>query len=164
VGFYASKSGGGLIVEIPRIGYPWWSCERWQKGLGICGCKVASVGSETWQGLEAVELLRNYFLAELREFYRRERQWLVLLPEVERRLSQGEVREAVEQHLEQTVAHVNLLEELFYLIRADDRRGALRMRPLLEEADEVLAALTQSSLPARVPLLTRRIYPGGGRN
>lgn len=114
--------------------------------------------------METVDLLRNYFLEELREFYRRERQWLIILPEVERRLSQWEVRLAVEQHLEQTVAHVNLLEAVFGLIRADDLRGALRMRPLLQKADEVLAALTRSSLPGRMRPVRRRLHPAGGRN
>lgn len=110
-----------------------------------------------------MELLRIYFMEELSEFHRREKRWLIILPEVERHLHRSAVAAAVEQHLEQTVAHVNFLEELFRLIRAADLPGSQRMRPLLQKADEVLAAVARSSLPSRVRPV-RTVYPSGGRN
>lgn len=100
--------------------------------------------------------LKSFFMEEFRELYRKEKQWLIILPEVARNMPPDEVDDAVAQHLERTAAHVNRLEEIFRLLVATDQRASKKMQPLLREADEVLAAVTLSSFAARNRAATGR--------
>lgn len=81
--------------------------------------------------------------------HRRERRWLLILPEVARNMPPPAVERAVTKHLEQTVARVIQLEEIALLLAAADWRESHSMRPLLRQADEVLTAVTRSSTVVR---------------
>jgi ferritin-like metal-binding protein YciE len=93
--------------------------------------------------------LKSFFLEEFRELYRREKQWLIILPEVARHMPPSAVRNAVAEHLERTAARVNRLEEIFRLLAETDQQASRSVKPLLFEADQVLAAVTLSSFAAR---------------
>ena len=93
--------------------------------------------------------LKSFFMEEFRELYRREKRWLIILPEVARNMPPEEVSSAVAEHLERTVARVSRLEKIFHLMAETDRKESFRMRPLLAEADQVLAAVTLSSVAFR---------------
>jgi ferritin-like metal-binding protein YciE len=93
--------------------------------------------------------LQTYFLNEFRELFRRERKWLIILPEVARNMPPDKVNRAVTEHLERTAAQVGRLEEIFRLLAQTDQQASVAVRPLLREADEVLAAVTLSSVAAR---------------
>lgn len=116
--------------------------------------------------------LHLFFLKELCELYRREKRWLIILPEVKRNLPPPDVEYAVEQHLEQTAERVIRLEELLALIVASDRSSLRTVGPLLKEADNVLAAVTLSSLRIGGAAgrrrgtrpTTRRVWTVGGQN
>ncbi len=88
-------------------------------------------------------------MEEFRELYRREKRWLIILPEVTRNMPHLEVERAVEHHLEQTAARVKRLEGIFKLMRLADRNGSWVVKPLLKEADAVLTAVAISSREAR---------------
>jgi ferritin-like metal-binding protein YciE len=93
--------------------------------------------------------LKSFFLEEFRELYRRERKWLIILPEVARNMPPAEVRTAVTEHLERTAAHVSRLEDIYQLLVQADAQASSTFQPLLREADDVLAAVTLSSVEAR---------------
>lgn len=112
--------------------------------------------------------LRTFFMKEFRELYRRERKWLIILPEVARNMPPPEVDHAVNEHLERTAAQVNRLEEIFRLLAATDLRASRSVEPFLQEADDVLTAVTLSSVAARRKAGEvgnfRPWFPPGSRN
>ena len=93
--------------------------------------------------------LKSFFMEEFRELYRREKRWLIIWPEVARNMSLADASTAVSDHLERTAARVSRLERIFHLMAETDRKESFRMRPLLAEADQVLAAVTMSSVAFR---------------
>jgi ferritin-like metal-binding protein YciE len=96
-----------------------------------------------------MEALQDFFMEEFRELYRREKRWMIILPEVARNLSPVAVDRAVTQHLEQTAARVLYLENIFQLMAAVDSAESRAIRPLLKEVDEVLTAVALSSTAVR---------------
>ena len=93
--------------------------------------------------------LKSFFMEEFRDFYRKEKRWLGLLPEVARSMPPAAVRLAVTEHLERTAARVDRLERIFRLMAETDQMETHSIRPFLLEADQVLMAVTISSVAIR---------------
>lgn len=93
--------------------------------------------------------LRNFFMEEFRELYRCEKRWLIILPEVTRNMPPSDVERAVVEHLEQTVARVIRLEEIFAFLAAEDHKESQTIKPFLKEAGNVLTAVTRSTAAVR---------------
>lgn len=139
-------SGGRIEKE--------WAKGRNRSGRGGGG---RNHGEGEIREVKPLQPLRHCFLQELCELYRREKRWLIHFPEVERQMPAPEVDQAVERHLEQTVARVLRLEQLLELMKVADRRGSRVMLPLLRDADDVLTAVTLSSKVKRAEAGRRRL-------
>lgn len=98
-------------------------------------------------------------MEELRELYRCEKRWLIILPEVARNMPAEEVEQAVVQHLEQTAARVILLEEIFESLAVANRSESKAIKPLLQEAGNVLTAVTRSTAAVREQAVARPFIP-----
>lgn len=96
-----------------------------------------------------MEPLKSFFMDEFREFYRKEKRWLGILPEVARNMPPAAASLAVAEHLERTAARVDRLERIFRMMKETDQKDSHSLWPLLLEADQVLAAVTISSVAFR---------------
>ena len=68
--------------------------------------------SET-KGNMKLDTLEKLYISELRDLYSAENQLLKALPKMAKGASSPELKDAFEQHLEQTKGHVERLEQLF---------------------------------------------------
>lgn len=60
-----------------------------------------------------IESLHDLFVNELRDLYHAEHQLVKALPRMAKAASSGELRQALEEHLEQTQGHAERLEQIF---------------------------------------------------
>lgn len=81
--------------------------------------------------------LGTLFTDELKDLYSAEKQILRALPKIVRATSTDSLREALEEHLEQTEGHVERLEEIFeHLEMSPGRKKCKGMEGLLVEGEE----------------------------
>ena len=95
--------------------------------------------------------LTELFLAELADVYSAEQQLVKALPKVAEAATSSELKEAVENHLEQTQEHVRRLEQVFELF--DTKPKAKRLRPGRVHRKAVL-----DSLPSEQQVLAEQVY------
>lgn len=82
--------------------------------------------------------LRETFLEELGTIYDAERQLLKALPRMARAGGHDDLRHAFEEHLEQTEAQVERLEQIFEIISEEpNTRSCKAMDGLIKEADQL---------------------------
>ncbi|HLH54159.1 MAG TPA: ferritin-like domain-containing protein [Verrucomicrobiae bacterium] len=90
--------------------------------------------------------LQELFLDELADVYSAEQQLIKALPKVAKNADSDELREAVEEHLEQTKEHAKRLEEVARgLDQSIKRKTCAAMKGLVEEANEVMREQKGSS-------------------
>jgi ferritin-like metal-binding protein YciE len=95
----------------------------------------------------AIQSMQDLMLEELRELYSAERLALRSYPRLRKSLQTQSLREAVEQHTEQTKGQVERLERVFELLEQRPRAKTCHaMQGLLEEAQEH----AKSDLPAEL--------------
>src|SRR5437763_13682958 len=83
--------------------------------------------------------LQKLYTDELRDLYNAENQLLKALPKMAKAASSEELREAFENHLEQTETHVARLEEVFEdLDEKPKGKTCHGMKGLIEEGSEIL--------------------------
>jgi ferritin-like metal-binding protein YciE len=83
--------------------------------------------------------LQKLYTDELRDLYNAENQLLKALPKMAKAASSEELKEAFEQHLEQTKGHVKRLEQVFEELDEKPKGKTCRaMKGLIEEGSEVL--------------------------
>ena len=83
--------------------------------------------------------LQDLFIDELRDLYSAENQLLKALPKMARGASSAELRQAFEEHLEQTKGHVERLEQIFDgLDESPKGKTCHAMKGLVEEGSEIL--------------------------
>ena len=92
-----------------------------------------------------MKALRHYFMEEFRELYRSEKRWLRIMPRVARNMPPRAMERATAQHLEQTAARVVHLGEIFHVMIAKNGKEPQEIKRLLNEADEVLTAVSVAS-------------------
>ncbi|HLV78902.1 MAG TPA: ferritin-like domain-containing protein [Chthonomonadaceae bacterium] len=86
-----------------------------------------------------IQSLQDLYVEELRNLYSAETQILKALPKMEQKAVSEELKNAFQQHLQQTQQHVRRLEQIFQKMQVDPKGKACKgMRGLLEEADEFL--------------------------
>jgi ferritin-like metal-binding protein YciE len=86
-----------------------------------------------------LDTLKNLYISELRDLYSAENQLLKALPKMANGASSPELKDAFEQHLEQTKGHVERLEQLFeQLDESPKGKTCQAMKGLIKEASEVL--------------------------
>ena len=86
-----------------------------------------------------LDTLENLYISELRDLYSAENQLLKALPKMAKGASSPELKDAFEQHLEQTKGHVQRLEQLFeQLDETPKGKTCQAMKGLIEEGSEIL--------------------------
>jgi len=86
-----------------------------------------------------LDSLETLFIEELRDIYSAENQLLKALPKMAKRAKSEELKEAFEDHLEQTKEHVERLDEIFgTLDKSPKGKTCKAMKGLIEEGSEVL--------------------------
>src|SRR6266704_1680290 len=66
--------------------------------------------------MEKLDSLQSLLLHEVKDLYHAEKQLVKALPKVAEKASSPQLKNAVEQHLQQTEGHVNRLEEIFRML------------------------------------------------
>lgn len=83
--------------------------------------------------------LRKLFVEELRDLYSAENQLVKALPKMAKGASSEELKQALEDHLEQTQGQVERLEEVFeQLDETPKGKTCKAMKGLVEEGSEIL--------------------------
>jgi ferritin-like metal-binding protein YciE len=86
-----------------------------------------------------LDTLKKLYVEELRDLYDAENQLLKALPKMAKGASSQELKQAFEDHLEQTKDHVERLEEIFKgLDESSKGKTCHGMKGLLEEGSEIL--------------------------
>jgi ferritin-like metal-binding protein YciE len=83
--------------------------------------------------------LRQLYVEELRDLYNAENQLVKALPKMAKGASSDELKQAFENHLEQTEGHVERLEKIFKnLDESPKGKTCHAMKGLVEEGSEIL--------------------------
>lgn len=86
-----------------------------------------------------LESLHDLFVAELRDLYSAENQIVKALPKMAKAASSPELREAFEEHLQQTEQQVARLEKIFKKLRLAARgKKCKALEGLIEEGKELM--------------------------
>jgi ferritin-like metal-binding protein YciE len=84
--------------------------------------------------------LHKLFLDELADIYNAEQQLTKALPKLAKTAKSDELREAFEQHLEETENHVSRLDQVFKSLGESTKRKKCKgMEGLIEEGEEVIS-------------------------
>ena len=93
----------------------------------------------------AQKSMKDLFYEELEDLYDAEKQIVKALPKVAEAVASEELRNALEEHLEQTKQHVTRLEQVFRAIgREAKAKKCEGMKGLLEEGENVISELDES--------------------
>ena len=83
--------------------------------------------------------LRKLYVEELRDLYNAENQLVKALPKMAKGASSDELKQAFENHLEQTEGHVERLEDIFKNLNESPKGNTCHaMKGLVEEGSEML--------------------------
>lgn len=86
-----------------------------------------------------LDSLRTLWIEELRDLYNAENQLVKALPKMAKKASNPELREAFENHLEETRNHVERLEEIFSRLgKKPTGKTCQAMKGLIEEGSELM--------------------------
>ena len=86
-----------------------------------------------------LDSLETLYVEELRDLYNAENQLLKALPKMAKDASAPELKQAFEDHLEQTEEHVERLEEIFEkLDKKPTGKTCKAMKGLIEEGSEIM--------------------------
>jgi ferritin-like metal-binding protein YciE len=87
----------------------------------------------------AVKTMKDLLIDELRDIYHAEKQLTRALPKMGRAASNGQLKEAFTQHLEETRGQIERLEQVFELLDTRTRgKPCHAMEGLIEEAKEIM--------------------------
>jgi len=86
-----------------------------------------------------LDTLKKLYVEELRDIYNAENQLIKALPKMAKGASSAELKQAFEDHLEQTKEHVERLDEIFgRLGEKPNGKTCKAMKGLIEEGSEML--------------------------
>ena len=86
-----------------------------------------------------LDSLRTLWIEEMRDLYNAENQLVKALPKMAKKASNPELREAFENHLEETRNHVERLEEIFSRLgKKPSGKTCKAMKGLIEEGSEMM--------------------------
>lgn len=89
--------------------------------------------------MEKIDSLETLLVHELKDLYHAEKQLVKALPKVAKTAAAPELKEAIEEHLEETEGHVERLEKIFQLL--DQPAKAVKckaMEGILEEGEDTM--------------------------
>lgn len=91
------------------------------------------------KGNMKLDTLQTLYISELRDLYSAETQLVKAMPKMAKGASSPELKDAFEQHLEQTKGHVERLEQLFEQLGESPKgKTCQAMKGLIEEGSEIL--------------------------
>lgn len=106
--------------------------------------RMSSGGDMESEGMDTE--LHKLFLDELADIYNAEQQLTKALPKLAKAAQSDELREALEQHLEETEEHISRLEQVAESLDETLKRKTCKaMKGLLEEGDEIVKEQKNSS-------------------
>jgi len=83
--------------------------------------------------------MQELFLEQLRDIYDAEKQLTKALPKLAKAAESDELTEALTSHLEETQGHVQRLEQVFQIVKANAKGKPCKgMKGLLEEGNEAI--------------------------
>lgn len=84
--------------------------------------------------------LQQLFVEELKDLYNAEKQILKALPKVVKKVQNEDLRQALEEHYEQTENHADRLEQVLGKLGESPRgKKCKAMQGLIEESDEMMS-------------------------
>jgi ferritin-like metal-binding protein YciE len=105
-----------------------------------------SATSEEREGNKMSNDLHELFLDELADIYNAEEQLTKALPKLAKTAKNDQLREAFEQHLEETENHVTRLEQVIESLGESMKRKKCKgMEGVIEEGEEVISEQKNSS-------------------
>jgi ferritin-like metal-binding protein YciE len=91
--------------------------------------------------------LRDLYIDELKDIYNAENQLVKALPKLARAAVSDELRQGLEEHLEQTKGHVERLEQIFQMLDESPKGKKCKgMEGLIEEGSEAMEEDYEGSL------------------
>jgi ferritin-like metal-binding protein YciE len=94
-----------------------------------------------------LDTLKRLYVEELRDIYNAEQQLVKALPKIAKAASSDDLRDAIENHLEETKGHVERLEQIFEgLDESPKGKTCHGMKGLIEEGSETLDAKGEDSV------------------
>ena len=85
------------------------------------------------------EDLRELFVDELKDLYSAEKQLVAALPKMAKAANSEELKEAFQEHLEQTKGHVQRLDQIFQALGKNPRgKKCVGMEGLIKEGQEAI--------------------------
>ncbi len=95
----------------------------------------------------AIKTPQDLFLNELRDIYHAEKQILKALPKMAKQASHPELKQALEQHVEETRGQVERIEQVFEMLDVGKRaKRCEAMEGLIEEARGHMEEIENKSL------------------
>ena len=95
----------------------------------------------------AVETINDLFLEELKDLYSAEHQITKALPKMAKAASTEQLRQAFENHLEETKGHVNRLEQIFETLGNSGKGKTCEgMKGLLSEGSEIIGEVEKGDV------------------
>jgi ferritin-like metal-binding protein YciE len=95
---------------------------------------------QDWEDITmAVKSVNDLLLEELRDIYHAEKQLVKALPKMAKKAKSDQLRQAIEEHLEETKGQVERLEQAFQKMEVPTRgKRCEAMEGLIAEAEEVM--------------------------
>lgn len=91
--------------------------------------------------MSSIKSMEDLFLDQLRDIYHAEKQLVKALPKMAKNSSSPDLKNAFEEHLQQTEHHVERIEQVFERINARAKaKKCVAMEGLIEEGQELLEA------------------------
>jgi ferritin-like metal-binding protein YciE/sporulation protein YlmC with PRC-barrel domain len=122
-------------------------------------CSFCKNKKQKERTMERIDTLEALLVHELKDLYHAEKQLIKALPKVAKKASSPQLKDAIEEHLQQTEGHVERLEQIFEML-GEPAKGVpcKAMEGLLEEGEEVMSLKgTPETLDAGIILAAQKI-------
>ncbi|HEV2394907.1 MAG TPA: ferritin-like domain-containing protein [Verrucomicrobiae bacterium] len=109
--------------------------------------------------MDRIDSLENLLLHEVKDLYNAEQQLVKALPKVAKKASSQELKDAIEEHLQQTEEHVNRLEQIFEMLGQPAKSVKCKgMEGILDEGEEVMSQKgTPETLDAAIIMAAQKV-------
>lgn len=109
--------------------------------------------------MDKIESLEQLLLHELKDVYNAEKQLVKTLPKIAKKAASPELKQALEEHLEQTEEQVSRLEQVFEMLEQPAKSvKCMGMEGILDEGSEVLKMKgTPDTLDAAIILAAQKV-------
>jgi len=90
--------------------------------------------------MDRIDTLENLLIHEIKDLYSAEKQLVKALPKVAKKAHSPQLKQAIEEHLEQTEEHVNRLEQVFEMLGQSAKAVTCKgMEGILDEGEDAMS-------------------------